>query len=402
MHNKILVIDDAPDEILALARYLAPLGETLAATSGEEGLVLARRQLPDLIVLDALMDGLDGYQVLVQLKAEPALAGIPVIMVTADRSPESETRALQAGASDFIGKPANPQTLQTRATLQLQLAQQRRQLEASHRELEAKVNERTAELNVAKEAAESASRAKSNFLGNMSHEMRTPLHQILGLNSLLLRRLADDPKNRETLLLIQDAGNRLTYMIDGILQLTAMESRTLQLSIDEFDLKSLLNNVLNTVSERAKKKNLTLSASTGDVPSQLWGDARLLKIALLCYVNNGLTYTEKGQVHLGSEVLSQEGDSLMLRIWVSDTGPGIASELIPKLFSLFEQGDSSSTRRFGGTGLGLYLVKRLAVEMGGDAGCDSEPGKGSRFWLTLRCYLKRPTEAGCCVPGACA
>jgi len=259
--------------------------------------------------------------------------------------------------------------------------EQELQLHRDH--LEGLVQERTRELEAARMDAEAANRAKSAFLANMSHEIRTPINAIVGLTELL-RRDGPSPQQRERLEKVTDAAQHLTQVINDILDLSKIESGKLQLEQTDFELDALLARACGLVAERARSKDLELVIDARGLPEQLHGDPTRLLQALLNLLSNAVKFTERGLVLLRVELLAQDTDSRLLRFTVSDTGIGIAAQQLPLLFNAFEQADSSTTRRFGGTGLGLTITRRLASLMGGEAGVESTLGQGSSFWLTAR------------------
>lgn len=238
-------------------------------------------------------------------------------------------------------------------------------------------------LQQARAAAEAANIAKSNFLSNMSHEMRTPLHQMHGM-AQLLRREPLTGKQTDWLDKLDLAGKRLTAIIEGILKLTQLESQRLEVKEAPVDVAALLDEVQQMIRGRAADKQLELTVAAEGLPARLLGDRTHLKTALLCYANNAITFTEAGRVALHARVVKEEDNSVRVRFEVRDTGIGIAPEVLPRLFTVFEQADNSQTRQFGGTGIGLYMVRKLATLMEGDAGCQTTLGQGSTFWFTAR------------------
>ena len=256
------------------------------------------------------------------------------------------------------------------------------ELERHRNHLEAMVDERTAALTDAKRAAEAASLAKGSFLANMSHEIRTPLNAILGLSGLL-RRKPQEPETAEKLAKIESAGKHLLGIINDILDFSKIEAGKLQLSEDPVDVRVL--------AEAASAKGLQLRTEVDFLPAQLLGDLTRLTQALLNLVSNAVKFTEAGSVTVRTLRLQEDEDSVSIRFEVIDTGIGISPEAMRRLFTPFEQADTSTVRSYGGTGLGLAIARRLAQLMGGDAGVESVPGKGSTFWFSAR--LKKTSQA---------
>jgi len=264
------------------------------------------------------------------------------------------------------------------------------ELERHRNHLEAMVDERTAALTDAKRAAEAASLAKGSFLANMSHEIRTPLNAILGLSGLL-RRKPQEPETAEKLAKIESAGKHLLGIINDILDFSKIEAGKLQLSEDPVDVRVLAVNVCSMVAEAASAKGLQLRTEVDFLPAQLLGDLTRLTQALLNLVSNAVKFTEAGSVTVRTLRLQEDEDSVSIRFEVIDTGIGISPEAMRRLFTPFEQADTSTVRSYGGTGLGLAIARRLAQLMGGDAGVESVPGKGSTFWFSAR--LKKTSQA---------
>ncbi|MCF8178119.1 MAG: PAS domain S-box protein [Sulfuritalea sp.] len=269
------------------------------------------------------------------------------------------------------------------------------ELDAHRHHLEDLIEKRTAELVAARELADTASQAKSSFLANMSHEIRTPMNAIIGLTHLMQRSGAS-PEQSVRLDKIDSAGRHLLSIINNVLDLSKIEAGRLQLDGIDFPLSAVLDNVASIIGESAQSKGLRIELDHDAVPLWLRGDPTRLRQALLNYAANAVKFTDAGTISLRALLLRETGDSLLVRFEVEDTGPGISAVQFERLFQAFEQADASITRRYGGTGLGLIITRRLAELMGGEVGADSEPGQGSTFWFTAR--LQRghglmPTES---------
>jgi PAS domain S-box-containing protein len=270
------------------------------------------------------------------------------------------------------------------------------ELERYRQHLEQLVAERTAQMEIERDRAETANRAKSIFLANMSHEIRTPLNAILGLTHLLRHGIVT-PSQLESLGKIDTAGRHLLSIINDILDLSKIDAGRLELECIDFSLPAVFDQIRSLIAEQARSKRLALDIQTAGLPPWLKGDPTRLRQALLNYLGNAVKFTERGSVSLCVKVLSEEGGTLWLRFEVSDTGIGVDPEKISKLFKAFEQADVSTTRRHGGTGLGLAITCKLVQLMGGEVGMDSVPGQGSTFWFTAkleRGQQRLPQETG--------
>jgi PAS domain S-box-containing protein len=241
-------------------------------------------------------------------------------------------------------------------------------------------------LNAALEArareAVAASEAKSGFLASMSHEIRTPMNAIIGLTHLLQRH-QHDAESHDKLDKIGRAAQHLLALINDILDVSKIEAGKLTLEAAEFDVEDMLQNVCAVVSERAQAAGLELVVSLdARVPRRLVGDPTRLSQMVLNFVGNALKFTERGSVVIKATGERQGAGRFCMRVAVEDTGIGVPLHLQSRVFEAFEQGDSSTTRKYGGTGLGLAITSRLAKLMGGEVGLQSRPGEGSTFWFT--------------------
>ena len=273
------------------------------------------------------------------------------------------TRSLELSISllnDSAGEPAGFRGVVRDVT-------ERKQAEATHRE---------------KLAAEAANRAKSKFLASMSHEIRTPLNGIIGMTELAM--MTDmDGKQRNILQIIQSESNSLLGIINDVLDFSKIEAGMFELEEISFDLGNVVDNLLKSFAHRAKQKGLEIKALLApDVPSGVVGDPGRLRQVLTNLVANAVKFTSRGEINVEVQVAEDLGRGVKLRFLVRDTGIGIPEDKKEAIFESFTQADSSTTRKYGGTGLGISISKHLAELMGGEIGVESEVGVGSSFWFT--------------------
>jgi two-component system sensor histidine kinase/response regulator len=256
-----------------------------------------------------------------------------------------------------------------------------KELEQHRLQLEQQVMQRTRQLELARHEAETASRSKTAFLANMSHEIRTPLNAVLGMVHLLRR---DQPtlEQLDRLDKIDFAAQHLLAVINDILDISKIEAGKLQLDETQVDIDGILKRVVSVIGERAREKGLELRIDADKFEHSLIGDPTRITQCLINYTGNAIKFTERGSVTIKVRRISESNEGVRIHFEVADTGIGIAEDAIDRLFGIFEQADSTTSRKFGGTGLGLAITRRLAELMGGSVGVSSKPGQGSRFWFT--------------------
>ena len=493
----VLLVDDQPLNIQALHQAFIGDHQVLMATSGEKALAICQATPPDVMLLDIMMPDMNGYEVLRQLKANPATASIAVIFVTGRDAPEDEARGLELGAVDFIAKPVNPAIVRARVRTHMDFARARallgatleatadgiavtnalgelvacnkrflniwqlpddfvqrgkslhmpsfleaqlssatpsqptpvghesasvmrlrdarvveryltplvingrfdgqvfsfrdvtervssdRQLAELNVNLEQKVSERTGALAEATRAASAANNAKSDFVSNMSHEMRTPMNSILGL-AYLAQRAAPNPKVSEYLERINESGQHLLGLISDVLDFSKIEAGKLELENTSFSVVAVVDEVMRQLADMATAKGLVLRHEVDPLLERpLHGDVLRVRQILLNFMSNAIKFSRQGQVVLSARVVQTDAGVSEVQFEVSDHGIGMTPEQSLQLFMPFQQADASITRRYGGTGLGLAICRKLADLMGGQVGVKSEFGAGSRFWFSM-------------------
>jgi CheY-like chemotaxis protein len=370
---KVLIVDDVADNVKLLAYDLTDEGyEVLAAYDGQQALQVARAEHPDVILLDIMMPEMDGIEVCRHLKVDHDLRSIPVIMVSAKDEEDDIIAGLDAGAQDYVAKPFSFPIVAARVRSAVRI-------KADHDTI-AEMNLR---LEEAKQQAEFASQSKSEFLANMSHEIRTPMTAILGFSETLLEPDLAESDRLIAVHTIHSNGEHLLGIINDILDLSKVEAGKMNVERIACSPCKLIAEVASLMRVRARAKGLPFEIEyVGSVPETIQSDPTRLRQILINLIGNAIKFTETGSVRLITHLADAEGEPL-IQFDVVDSGIGLTDEQVARLFQPFSQGDSSTTRRFGGTGLGLTISKRFAGLLGGDITVvDSAEGIGTRFRAT--------------------
>ncbi|MEO5339852.1 MAG: response regulator [Magnetococcus sp. MYC-9] len=491
--QKILIVDDQPENIHILRDVLRGDYKVYFALNGNDALDVVTASHPDLILLDIIMPKLDGFAVCARIKSREETRNIPIIFITAKNSEEDETRGLALGAVDFISKPFNPPVVKARVQTHLNLVNTFAQLrdresllrsildnamdaiittdsagvvldfnpaaeqlfgyqkaEITGREISTlivppesreqhlakmrhfvehadpavafrrrfevtsmksdgsrvdievslatsrrgrelyftafahDISERRLllnSLNQTLKSAELANQAKSEFLANMSHEIRTPMNAIIGLTQLALKAELT-PKLQDYLTKIDKSSHSMLSVINDILDFSRIEAGKMRLTPVAFNVRDVCDHLNDMFAHQVAEKGIALHWSIAQDMPALWGDAMRLEQVLTNLIGNAIKFTEHGEVRVQTTLREQHARRVLLEFSVRDSGIGISPDRLSELFEPFVQADGSITRKYGGTGLGLVICKRIVHMMGGQIGVESHEGSGSAFHFT--------------------
>lgn len=452
--QSILIVDDNPNNLEVLSETLTRAGFQVAvAIDGESALEQIRYFRSELILLDIMMPGIDGFETCQKIKLNPLTWDIPIIFMTALSDTDHKIKGFSLGAVDYITKPFNQEEVIARVRVQLQLRNLTRTLEGQNRllkneilqreraeaslvslnqdleklveertlklsttlaklkqaqaelmrqkeDLEIRVEERTAELaksiteaEKARTEAEQANQAKSRFLANISHELRTPMNAIINYSEMLEEEAEDLGQEGfiPDLHKIQGAAKHLLSLINDILDLSKIEAGRMEIYPEIFEVNSVINEVVATIQPLVEKNNNILTINCPQQTKIMYTDLTKLRQSLLNLLSNANKFTHNGSITLTINYAVDFAQE-WIRLEVKDTGIGMTPEQIGKLFRAFTQADASTTRKYGGTGLGLTITKTFCQMMKGDIRVESEYGKGSTFTIHLPINLDPSAE----------
>ncbi|MCP4700037.1 MAG: response regulator [Gammaproteobacteria bacterium] len=430
----ILIVDDNKNNLFTLHALLDEHADVqvLEADSGMAALQVILRERVDLIILDVQMPEMDGFETAQLIRSRKKSRHIPIVFLTAAyKSEEFREKGFATGAADYLTKPIDTPLLVSKVRTYLRFIEQEKrhnreleekvqkrtaELVQAHNELEQRVQERTAELSRANEqlhseinvrkqaeialqqakneaegactAAEQANVAKSRFLANMSHELRTPLNAIIGYSEILIeeaeeaREAGEETATLVDLLKIKDAGKHLLDLINDVLDISKIEAGKMDIYSETFNVSRVVTEAVNTVRPLAGQNQNTLEVHCADPRGTMHADLTKLRQILLNLLSNACKFTEQNRIELTATKESSQGSPWMV-FTVRDRGVGMTPEQQTKLFQAFTQADASTTRKYGGTGLGLTISKHFAEMMGGGIEVDSVQGEGSTFTVRL-------------------
>jgi signal transduction histidine kinase len=362
----ILLVDDDEIQRLVGREYFESIGfDVCDLASGYDCVEQVPRVRPDLVILDVIMPGIDGFEACRRIRSDPDLVHTPVLMVTSLDDEGSIERAFEAGATDFLTKPMNWPLLGHRVKFVLRMSQVERKLRDAMR------------------SAEAANRAKSNFLANMSHELRTPLNAIIGFSEIMRGELLGplgDHHYVEYANDIYDSGAHLLYLVNSVLDLSKVDAGMMELDEDSVAIETIVRAATMLVVDRAAKHRIKLRLSIPHDAPKIWADEIRLKQILTNLLSNAVKFTpDDGEVHV--EVgRSPEGEVVFS---IRDTGIGMAAEDIPKIQESFVQLDDPLQKRYAGTGLGVPLAIAMTKLHSGSLHYESQLGVGTTAILKL-------------------
>jgi len=364
--NTLLIIDDEPINITALVNIFHADYTCFVARSGVEALELAATLTPDVILLDIIMQDMDGYDVLARLKSNLATKDIPIIFVTGLDNDENEVRGLSLGAADYISRAQSPTLIKLRVRNQMRHVNHLRTIHSLNQELQA------------------ATRAKSEFLAKMSHEIRTPMNAIIGISEILTRDTSSlDANILEGLNMIYSSADFLLALINDILDLSKIESGGLQISTGEYDLIGLVSDSVQLNMIRIHDKPIEFSLIVDPaIPAYFVGDSRRIKQILNNVLSNAVKYTIEGSIRLEVKVWEIGGDTSLIFV-ITDTGMSMTKEQADNIFEAYARFHENTNYQIQGTGLGMNIVKSLLDAMNGTIEVVSHLGVGTCVTINI-------------------
>ncbi|CAD7770876.1 Sensor histidine kinase RcsC [Candidatus Methanoperedenaceae archaeon GB37] len=361
--GQILVVDDNPQNLRVLGSMLKENGYRVAlAENGIEAVKYAADKHPDLILLDIMMPEMDGIETCKRLKADDRTAEIPVIFITALTDTEDKLRAFNAGGVDYITKPFVLEEVMARVDVNIK-----------RKEVEEKLKQANIEL-------KRADKLKTQFLSLVSHELRTPVTPITAQLQMMLAGYFGEvtEKQKKSIEMVLRNTARLDRLIGDILDISKLESGAMKFVMAKADLNETVEHAVEIMESNARKKNITITLKEDKIPEIVFDKDRIAQV-VINLVNNAIKFTDPG----GTIDICLLNHTNYAIVKVTDNGIGIKKEDLERIFVPFEQVDSSMTRKYDGSGLGLSICKGIVASHGGEIWVESEAGKGSTFQFTL-------------------
>ncbi len=375
---KILIVDDRAENLLTLEVILDRKNyEIIRATSGRETLNILMKE-PDfaLILIDALMPIMDGFETATMIRQSKKLKYIPIIFLTAQMNePDNILKGFQSGAVDYMLKPFQPVILKAKVAVFVELYRKNKET--------LRLVEETNEAKKEKHIAEEITKSKQIFLATMSHEIRTPMNAIVGFTKVMLKTDITE-KQREYLNAIKTSGDNLILLINDILDLAKVDTGKMSFEKNPFKLETCISTILFLFDVKIKEVNLKLIKQFDtSIPEVLLGDTVRLQQILLNLLGNAIKFTSKGSITVSVRMIREDEENATIEFSVADTGIGISEDKIGNIFENFQQANSNTNRLFGGTGLGLSIVKQFVEAQDGKLTVKSKVGEGSTFSFIL-------------------
>ncbi len=370
---KILVIDPNAENVFALKSDLENDGyRVYSAQTGHDALAVVNSEAVDLILLDLMTEDIEGFELCRILLNSTTTSDIPLLLISAREDRDDVIKGLDLGALDYIAKPFHYPVVAARIRSAIRIKQS-----------QDKIKQINQQLVSAKNKAQESERTKGMFLANMSHEIRTPLNGVLGMSTLLM----DTTLNLEQekyVEIINSSGSLLMELLNNILDYSKFEAGNVSLEHIDFNLPVLIADVYRIIELNLSNKNIQLDINYDpELPKYFVGCPTRFRQVFLNLVSNAVKFTESGTINTDVKYVSNHQGNYSIRLEISDTGVGIDDAYIEQLFQPFRQGDDSTNRLYGGTGLGLVICKEIITLMGGRMGVESTLGSGSTFWFEL-------------------
>jgi len=362
--NSVLIVDDERLNLDLLVKILKDDYTVYMTKSGATAVELANEKLPDVILLDIIMQGMDGFEVLTELKTSEKTKHIPVIFITALDNDEDQEKGLSLQAADYIYKPLKPAIVKLRVGNQIQI-----------------VNTIRENKQYAYEAAVSEERSK--FFAKMSHEMRTPLNAVIGFSQMTLEECTLSEYTAENINKICNAGTSLLHMVNDILDISKIEEGKFTIIPVDYNFPQIINDTVTQSIVLKGEKSIDFNLHIDEsAPLRLFGDDQRIKQILNNLLSNAFKYTKEGTIDFKIES-KIDNETVLITFSVSDTGVGIPPENITSIFAEYTRADAQINRKINGTGLGLPITKMLVDMMNGEISVKSEYGKGSCFIVKI-------------------